>query len=335
MSLTDVISHTLGILPGLRRTPLPTAIDAPVSVVPSRAGDLFVYESALSRGAPVVLIHSINAAASSYEMRPLFEALQVSRPVIALDLPGFGLSERGNRRYDRELFRTAIEAVLERARDRHGIPADVVALSLGCELAALATLDRPELVRSLTMISPTGFNLPKADSASERVHLSERLLGILGAPLYAVLSSRVSIDHYLGKSFEGAVDRGLARYDWLTAHQPGARFAPLAFLSGKLFDTHVRQRIYEKLERPVHVIYDTDPYTTFATLHTAADYRAWTVTRVSPTRGMPHFERPDRTLQAMETFWGSLDAPHVRNGSGEAHKPFKFDDSHGGGARGR
>lgn len=54
-------------------------------------------------GAPVVLVHSVNAAASSFEMRPLFEGLRGERPVLAFDLPGFGRSQRGPRRYDRAL----------------------------------------------------------------------------------------------------------------------------------------------------------------------------------------------------------------------------------------
>src|SRR4051794_36329079 len=62
-------------------------------------GMLSHYEDDSGEGAPVVLLHSVNAAASAYEMRPLFEALRGRRPVYALELPGFGFSARVDRPY--------------------------------------------------------------------------------------------------------------------------------------------------------------------------------------------------------------------------------------------
>src|SRR5262245_19655656 len=48
---------------------------------------------------PLLLVHSVNAAATVYEMKPLFEHYQGTRAVYALDLPGFGLSDRSDRKY--------------------------------------------------------------------------------------------------------------------------------------------------------------------------------------------------------------------------------------------
>jgi len=312
MSIQEKLKSVLASIPRPERERLATAIDSGVAILETPTGDLFLYESTIGHGAPVVLIHSINAAASSYEMRPLFEGLRAARPVIAFDLPGFGLSERRDQHYDKALFQNAIIAVLEHAHRRFGRPADLIALSLGSELGAAAALARPELVRSVTMISPTGFNLPSSDSTKgnkspDKLHISKALLSILGAPLFWMLARRASIDYYLRKSFVGSVDQGLERYGVVSAHQEGARFAPLAFLSGELFESHIRSRVYEKLECPVHVIYDTDAYTSFATLHTSVAYRDWTATRIAPTRGLPQFDRPERTLSAIEDFWAPLD----------------------------
>ena len=38
---------------------------------------------------PLLLLHSINASASAYEVKPLFEHYRQQRPVYAPDLPGF------------------------------------------------------------------------------------------------------------------------------------------------------------------------------------------------------------------------------------------------------
>src|SRR5580658_9862203 len=62
-------------------------------------GRLSYYADDSALGRPLILIHGVHAAASAYEMRPLFRHYRGRRPVYALDLPGFGLSERGDRPY--------------------------------------------------------------------------------------------------------------------------------------------------------------------------------------------------------------------------------------------
>ena len=51
-------------------------------------------------GPPLVLVHSVNAAASAAEVRPVFEHCRATHTVFAIDLPGFGFSERADRRDD-------------------------------------------------------------------------------------------------------------------------------------------------------------------------------------------------------------------------------------------
>src|SRR5690606_14489158 len=78
--------------------PLPPALEAERRAFVDRYGRLLaMYADTRGSGRRVVLVHSVTAAASAYEMRPLFEALRGSRPVYALDLPGFGFSDRSDR----------------------------------------------------------------------------------------------------------------------------------------------------------------------------------------------------------------------------------------------
>ena len=48
-------------------------------------------------GAPLLLVHSINAAGSAAEVRPLYERYRARRTVFAIDLPGYGHSLRSDR----------------------------------------------------------------------------------------------------------------------------------------------------------------------------------------------------------------------------------------------
>lgn len=258
----------------------------------------FVDDSA--DGRPLVLIHSLNAAPSSHEMRPLFQAFRGRRPVYALDLPGFGFSERGDRAYTVEMYVAAIAGFLSEVV---GAAANVVALSLSCEFAARAAVAHPELFNSLVLISPTGLGGP----IPEPPELANRILRfpLWSSSLFGLLTSRRSIEYFMGKQFVGEVPEPFVDAAYATAHQPGARFAPLAFLSGRLFSRDVFASVYAQLDRPTLILYDRDPNVKFSRLPELLDANTHVAAvRIAPSLGLPHWEQPAAVAAALVEFWG-------------------------------
>ncbi len=282
-------------------TPLPRPVPGQAGNIDSiGAGAVAVYEMGPEDGEPVLFVHGVHAAASAFDIRPLYTALATrGRRVVALDLPGFGHSQRGDRDYSQTLMATAISDVAEQVV---GGQVDVVALSLGSEFAARAARDRPESIRSLTMISPTGFST--AGGGGNPAWLGALVRApVIGTAIFDLIASRPSISYFLGLNFFGETDPAFETFAWLTAHQPGARHAPAAFLSGQLFDAEAVERLYARVEQPVLVLYDEDPHTSFARLPEFVDRFGWSARRVGPSRGLPHFEALDATIDALERFW--------------------------------
>ncbi len=289
---------------------LPKAIPADLKSFDSvKAGRLSYYVDTSGQGTPLVLIHSINAAASSFEMSPLFEQYRGKRPVYALDLPGFGFSDRSARKYSPQLY---TDAVVDFIETQVGQAADVVALSLGSEFAARAALGRPDLFHSLALISPTGLGSRNGDKSSQKAGesgLSKYLYPVFAfslwsRPFYDLLTTHASIRYFLEKSFVGAIPQELTEYDFLTAHQPGAENAPLNFISGKLFTPNVRHRVYEQVSTRTLVIYDRDGFTSFDMLpQLLANNLTWAAVRLVPTLGLPQFEQPVKLAEALDNFW--------------------------------
>ena len=291
--------------------PLPAALDAPrVTFNSPTAGRVSYYVDPQASGRPLVLVHSINAAPSAFEMKPLFDHYRAQRPVYALDLPGFGFSDRSDRRYAPALFITAIAELIER---EIGTAADVVALSLSAEFAAGVALRYPNLVASLALISPTGFSaetrafqaLAGGGLVSSAVHTG-LTLPLLSQSLYDLVASRKSIDYYTGLSFAGEPPAAFADYAYATSHQPGARHAPLYFLSGQLFTPDALNKLYAPLTVPALVLYDQDPNISFERLpdllQTNPRCRA---VRIAPTMGLPHWEKLPETTAALDEFWAA------------------------------
>ena len=76
-----------------RQVPLLPAASGAHQTLDTAAGRVSFYQAGPPEGRPLLLIHSVNAAASAYEVRPLFEHYKAFRPVYALELPGYGFSE--------------------------------------------------------------------------------------------------------------------------------------------------------------------------------------------------------------------------------------------------
>jgi pimeloyl-ACP methyl ester carboxylesterase len=298
------------------QVPLPKAIAAELLTLVYRpSGPLNVYQDRSGSGRPLVLIHSINAAASAYEMRPLFQHYRGKRPVYALDLPGFGFSARPDIEYSPEVYVNAIITMLEGADIGQ---ADVVALSLSSEFAAEAARRRPELFHSLTLISPTGMyrrggegsSQASASSGVDKFAYPLLSFRLWARPFYDLLTTKRVISWYLQRNFVGSIPDGMVDYSVATSHQPGAEHAPLYFVSGKLFTPNAFDKIYRQISTPTLVIYDQDPYVRFDRLpELIASNKAWQATRISPTLGLPHWEKTEETVQALEHFWQSVAEP--------------------------
>ena len=191
----------------------------------------------------------------------------------------------------------------------------MVALSLSSEFAARAALTAPQLFRSLTLISPTGVNTKREARASDKAGKAggnDTFYAVSSNPrwaraFYDLIATPASIRYFLQKSFVGPVPQDLAHYGYLTSHQPGAEHVPLRFISGKLFTPQIRERVYEHLNVPTLVLFDEDGFVSFEKLPTltAANPKV-KVVRLEPSKGLPHFEMPSRTAQALDGFWREL-----------------------------
>lgn len=279
------------------------AADEVARVLPA-VGSVLCYQRS-GVGRPLLLLHSMNAAASAYEVKPFFDSMSLKMPLYAPDLPGFGRSERADIAYSPELYaRAIIDLVL--AMDAGAV--DVVALSTTAEFAARAALESPELFNSLTLVSPTGFSRRKAGSSTvgPRIHRFLRL-PIFGAGLFRTLRTRPSIRFFLDKGFKDGAPSDMVDYAYACAAQPGASHAPFYFVSGQLFAPDAVGDLYEPLQLPVLVLYDKDPNISFRHLDELAEGRSnWHLTRIPDTLGLPQFEEPRLTESALQLFLRNL-----------------------------
>ncbi|HEX7955876.1 MAG TPA: alpha/beta fold hydrolase [Pyrinomonadaceae bacterium] len=216
-------------------------------------GQIFYRHAGREDAPPVLFVHGVGAGARAFMWRRNFLPLARDFRVYALDLLGFGYSDKpAGAPYSAELY---VELLSDFLAEVVGRPAGLVAHTLSAAFAVRAADERPEAVSSLVLVSPTGAD-----------HLSARP-GMTGAAFYGLLHSPV-----LGTSFYNAMtsERGVRDYArnqlfyekrfvtprlvahyYAVSHLPGAQYAAAAFLSGYL-NTDIREP-FARLRQPATV----------------------------------------------------------------------------------
>ena len=271
------------------------------------AGDyeVYWYYDIEAEGRPLLFVHSINAAPSAIDLKPLFQHFRSYRSVYAPDLPGFGRSTRHVGMMTASEFAKNISSIIDQISPSE--PPDVIALSLGCEFVARAVVECGATVRSLTLISPTGFSRrqPPPLQAQKRLRRLFDFAGF-GRGAFKLLRLERSIRYFYGMNFSGSVPSELVAYALKTTRQPAAHEMPLQFLSMSLFTPNAVGSLYEKLDVPVLVLFDEDPNVTFELFEQFEDSPIWQFKRIAPSLGMPQWEHPEKTVAAIESFFAEL-----------------------------
>jgi pimeloyl-ACP methyl ester carboxylesterase len=187
-------------------------------------------------GRPLVFIHGVGAGSSSFMWRKNFDELAKDFRVYALDLLGFGFSDKpAGASYSADLY---VELITDFIREVSGYPANVIASSLGAAYAIRVADEHPELIDSMILNGPAGSDtLNRRPGMAGAAFYGLLQSPVLGTSFYNVMASERSIRDYARENLfydhRRVTDRLVSNL-YATSHQPGAQHAIAAFLSGYL-----------------------------------------------------------------------------------------------------
>jgi pimeloyl-ACP methyl ester carboxylesterase len=189
-----------------------------------------------NHGIPILFIHGVSAGASSFMWRKNFDELAENFPVYAVDLLGFGFSDKpATAPYSADLY---VEQIADFITEVIGPPANIIASSLCAAYSVRVADEHPALVHSLILNSPVGYNTLNARPGMTGAAFYGLLQSpVLGTSFYNVMASERSIrEHARANLFydpRRVTNRFVANL-YATSHQEGAQYAIAAFLSGYL-----------------------------------------------------------------------------------------------------
>jgi len=213
----------------------------------------------MGQGEPLVLIHNPNAGGSSWEWRKVFPELANHYTVFALDLLGFGLSDKPNVGYSGRMLGELVHDFLE---DVIAAPFSAIGSGLGASYLVNTAVRRPDGLRKLVLVNPTGMAAMPSPPV-ELVTWGTMRTPVLGTSLYNTMVSRQAMTEELRRHiyYDPAMASEAVVNDLYTyAHQPGSQYAAAAFVSGRL--SLPMRLAFSSLAQPALLIWGRDAYYT-------------------------------------------------------------------------
>jgi pimeloyl-ACP methyl ester carboxylesterase len=240
-----------------RTPPLTSALEGgEVRYFPTADGDVFYKKK--GDGPPLLLVHSIGAGCSSYEFRHIWGALSEKHTVYALDLLGFGKSDKPAIAYTDAIYINLISDFCKKVigvGDGRG-EADVIATSLSAAYVIALSQRDPSLFHRLVLVCPTGIEeLATPINAGSTAIQGALKAPVLGTAFYNGVTSKAYIRSYLEKrvfAHSAKVTPEMVDYYHTAAHQPGGENVLPYFLSGYL-NVNVREAFKGVIDLPLLV----------------------------------------------------------------------------------
>ncbi|MBV0923533.1 alpha/beta hydrolase [Halomicroarcula limicola] len=258
-----------------------------------RGFDVAYTEAGDPENPDLVLLHGINAAASSHEFEAIFEQLAEDYHVLAPDLPGFGHSDRPPLLYSASLLTTFVRDFLADESEN----ATVVASSLTASYAAIAA--REVEVAELVLVCPTDSSM-----GDQNVWLRSVLRApFVGQTIFNLIVSKPSMRHFHADhgyyDMDNLTDE-ILNYEWRTGHQQGARFAPASFVSGFLDPQEDLGEVLAGLDVPITMVWGEDAdISPLSEGRELADRADATLVVFSDSLLLPHVEHPDEFVDVV------------------------------------
>ncbi len=193
-------------------------------------------------GRPLLLMHGLGGAIESWTNN--IDALAKEMRVIALDLPGFGYSDKPKMSYTIKFYADFIAKFVKQL----GVaPLAIVGSSLGGHVACELAIMHPDIVSKLVVISPPGA-LPRSFKGTPALKKYVRMLEAKSVTevkkaLFAV-DGKPAADEYAKIVFEKLA-------------MPGAKEAFLSALKGSAQAPRLNRRL-SKIRMPMMVLWGKD-----------------------------------------------------------------------------
>jgi len=278
--------------------------------LPDNQGEFFewthgkIYYQKKGNGAPILLIHDVDPAASSMEWCKISHKLAKSHTVYTIDLLGCGRSDKPAIEYSNYLYVQMITAFIQEVI---GLKTDVIASNLATSFVLAANNLDSDLFDHIVCINPVPFNelelTPTVESKTKKFLLNTPIIGTF---MYNVLSNPLHIDQifknqYYSKGNLASLDLKETYYESAHLKESRGKYL-LSSIFGNFMHVNLKHAL-KKIDKPICLIGSRELPNNRANLEQyAKESKYFDITMLSGAKNYPQLEIPEKTLKVIYEF---------------------------------
>lgn len=255
-------------------------------------------------GTPLLLLHDLTVGSSSYEYHQLIDKLSEKHEVYALDLLGYGLSDKPNVTYTCYFY---VQLINDFIKNIIGKKTDIIATGDAAPICVMTCHNDPELINKMIFINPQSlYQLNQIPSKQTKAMKLLMEVPVFGTFVYNLYTSRASFEKTFREEYFYD-PRAISEKDILTyveaAHLNDyhSKFVYASYL-GRYMNTNIIHALKE-INHSIYIIEGKEEIDADNTVDNYLYYNsAIESVFINKSRHLPHLERPQEALHHIITF---------------------------------
>ena len=255
-------------------------------------------------GSPLLLIHDLTIGSSLYEYHSIIDALSAKHKVYAIDLLGYGMSDKPYITYTNFLY---VQLVIDFIKHIIGKKTDLIATGDSAQIAVMTCHNDPEAINKLIFINPQSLYesnlIPSKQTKLFKLMIETPIIGTF---LYNLLISKTSMTNIFRQEYFYNLSN-IKEQDILSyleaAHYPdySSKHIFASYIS-KYTNTNIIHALKE-INHSMYIIGGQEEPDIDTTIENYTYYNTSIESVLIPyTKHLPHMEEPKETVWHMNIF---------------------------------
>lgn len=263
-----------------------------------------IYYSKHGSGSPILLIHDLTPASSSFEWSKVIHKLEKKHTVYTIDLLGCGRSDKPYLTYTNYLY---VQLITDFIKNVIKEKTSVVATGSSCSFTIMANHMEKDLFKDIICINPE--SLTSCNEIPDKItQLRKWLLEspILGTFVYNIEMSRKNIDAIFRNQYFQRPQLISSKYEDIyfeSAHKDGSHGKYLlASIYGNYTNISITHAL-PKIDKPIHLIGSRGYRNYVEIIDSYVQHNSkFETAYLSNCKRLPQLETPDKLCQLIDAF---------------------------------